>query len=203
MDCLFPSGSAVGRHGDGLHLWSLCLISRRRPLCTPSHGHLQATAKPSPGLPRLPAAPGCQRDWEPGGSRLLAGPGTPEPALLQHPAASVMPKTDPYSGSLVGLRLYFPTPGAGYWSIFQPNICPAEGAVVWDEHLKHPMSHLTQWPELWAGCGSPTFNPQISMQKHSIKILKDNSRNISKLSFTTIKYASSHGCRDGSICKYP
>ena len=45
MDCLFSLGSAMGSHGEGLHLQSHSLISHRRPLCALSHGCHQAQAQ--------------------------------------------------------------------------------------------------------------------------------------------------------------
>lgn len=45
VDCLFSSGSTMGSHGEGLHLYSPLQISCGRTLCAPSHCHHQAQAQ--------------------------------------------------------------------------------------------------------------------------------------------------------------
>jgi hypothetical protein len=42
MYCFFPLRSAVGSHGEGLHLQSHSLVSHRRTFWAPSHNHHQA-----------------------------------------------------------------------------------------------------------------------------------------------------------------
>lgn len=61
----------MGSHGEGLHLQSCGLISHRKPLCAPSHGHDQAKLKPIAVKPRT----------------LLTGPaGRPQPCPRLDPA---------------------------------------------------------------------------------------------------------------------
>jgi hypothetical protein len=140
MDCLFSLGSTVGSNEEGFHLKSYHLISSRRPLCTPSHGHHQAKPKPTAhqqakdptlfsALPRLPAAPVCPRTWEPDDPNLLAGPGTTKPApavprtsnCAPPPPGAVSPWLLPSNKTSKRCQLLHPASPTG-WALLQSRL---------------------------------------------------------------------------------
>lgn len=169
MDCLFPLGSAVGSHREGLYLQSHCLISHRRPPCAPSHYHqAQAYRCPAKDQPEhslsSPSAP--TRSSPVGPHSFLSSSQTSQRHLDVQEPENPMAQASLKAGGPTSQLQLCPTPQTALphpWSnvlrLLTAKHPPGDGHPPWDKRGQLCVFCFPQLPEPSGGADSGPNNP--------------------------------------------